>query len=143
MKISELIPDNLNANKGTKRGNKAVADSLSRYGAARSIVIDRNGRIIAGNSTTRNAAAAGIDEVIIVPSDGTKIIAVQRTDLDLDETPPSPAILSPAAQYFCASCAICSWEGSFAFNSSAFLVVVFFGFAGAFAFFKTSVIQIS
>jgi hypothetical protein len=85
VKISDLQPDKKNANRGTKRGNKAVADSLTLYGAGRSILIDRNGKIIAGNSTTRNAAAAGIDEVIIVPSDGTKIIAVQRIDLDLDD----------------------------------------------------------
>jgi 16S rRNA G966 N2-methylase RsmD len=85
LKISELSQDRRNANKGTKRGHKAVEDSLSLYGSGRSILIDRNGQIIAGNKTAANAAAAGIDEVIIVPSDGTKIIAVQRTDLDLND----------------------------------------------------------
>jgi 16S rRNA G966 N2-methylase RsmD len=84
LKISELQPDNLNANRGTKRGRKAVETSLSRYGAGRSILIDRAGRIIAGNKTIASAAAAGIEEVILVPSDGKSIIAVQRTDLDLD-----------------------------------------------------------
>lgn len=82
--LDSLIPDAKNANKGTARGNKAVEDSLSLYGAGRSILIDRNGNIIAGNKTSRNAAAAGIDEVIIVPSDGSKLIAVQRMDIDLD-----------------------------------------------------------
>jgi hypothetical protein len=86
LKISDLQHDNLNANKGTKRGRKAVVDSLSRYGAGRSILIDRNGKIIAGNQTIAVAAAAGFDEVIVVQSDGTKIIAVQRTDLDLNDT---------------------------------------------------------
>jgi DNA modification methylase len=85
MKIVELIADHRNANKGTKRGNKAVADSITRYGAGRSILIDKDGRIIAGNKTAANAAAAGIYDVIVVPSDGTKIIAVQRTDLSLDD----------------------------------------------------------
>jgi hypothetical protein len=85
MKISELSQDRRNANKGTKRGHKAVEDSLSLYGSGRSILIDRNCQIIAGNKTAANAVAAGIDEVIIVPSDGTKIIAVQRTDLDLND----------------------------------------------------------
>lgn len=85
MKISELIPDVHNANRGTRRGNKAVSDSLQRYGAGRSILIDKNGRIIAGNKTAANAAEAGLNDVIVVPSDGTKIIAVQRTDLSLDD----------------------------------------------------------
>jgi hypothetical protein len=85
MKISELQPDKKNANRGTKRGNKAVADSLTLYGAGRSILLDKAGNIIAGNSTARNAAAAGIDEVIVIPSDGTKIIAVQRIDLDIND----------------------------------------------------------
>lgn len=85
LQIADLIQDDRNANKGTKRGNKAVEDSLSRYGAGRSILIDRNGKVIAGNKTAANAAAAGIQEVIVVPSDGTKIIAVQRTDLDLSD----------------------------------------------------------
>jgi len=34
-----------------------------------------------------------------------------------------------SAQNFCASCAICSCEGSLIFSSSAFLVAVFFGLA--------------
>lgn len=84
MRIIELLPDDKNANKGRKRGMKAVEDSLKQYGAGRSILVDRNGKIIAGNKTAANAMAAGIDEVVLVPSDGTKIIAVQRTDLDLD-----------------------------------------------------------
>lgn len=85
LKISDLLPDTQNANKGTKRGNKAVADSLKLFGAGRSILVDKAGRIIAGNKTAANAAAAGLDEVILVPSDGTKIIAVQRIDLDLND----------------------------------------------------------
>jgi hypothetical protein len=36
--------------------------------------------------------AAGLQEVVIVPSDGTKIIAVQRTDLDLDTDPRAQAL---------------------------------------------------
>lgn len=84
MKLIDLIPDDRNANKGRKRGMKAVEDSLKSYGAGRSILVDKSGRIIAGNKTAANAMAAGIDEVILVESDGTKIVAVQRTDLDLD-----------------------------------------------------------
>jgi hypothetical protein len=85
LKVTDLIQDDRNANRGTKRGNAAVERSLNKYGAGRSILIDRNGKIIAGNKTAANAAAAGIDEVLVIESDGTKIIAVQRTDLDLND----------------------------------------------------------
>jgi 16S rRNA G966 N2-methylase RsmD len=84
-KISDLKPDSKNANRGTKRGHKAVQESLKRYGAGRSILIDRHGKIIAGNKTAANAAAAGIDDVLVIESDGSKIIAVKRIDLDLND----------------------------------------------------------
>jgi hypothetical protein len=86
-KLSDLKPDTRNANKGTKRGAALVRSSLEQYGAGRSILIDKNDRIIAGNKTTENAIAAGMTDVIIVDSDGTKIIAVRRTDLDLENDP--------------------------------------------------------
>ncbi len=92
MKISDLIADSRNANKGTKRGSEAVKRSLRDFGTGRSILIDSKGRIIAGNKTVANAVAAGLDEVIIVPSDGTKIVAVQRTDLDLETDPRAKAL---------------------------------------------------
>ena len=40
--------------------------------------------MIAGNKTLETAAAIGMEDVIIVPTDGTKIIAVQRLDLDIN-----------------------------------------------------------
>lgn len=83
MRLTDLKQDPRNANKGTLRGNKAVKDSLTRYGAGRSILLDKHGTIIAGNKTAANAAAAGIEDVEIIQTDGTKIIAVQRIDLDL------------------------------------------------------------
>ena len=83
MKISDLQLDTRNANKGSTRGNEAVAHSLKEFGAGRSILIDKAGRIIAGNKTAANAASAGIEDVIVVQTDGSQIIAVQRVDLDL------------------------------------------------------------
>ena len=82
--IGELEPDGRNANRGTARGQRLLEDSLRNYGAGRSILLDRHGRIIAGNKTVENAAAIGLQDVIVVESDGTKLIAVQRTDVDLD-----------------------------------------------------------
>jgi hypothetical protein len=58
-----------------------IVDSIQKEGFGRSILLDGDGNIIAGNGTHEAAAEAGIEDMIIVPSDGTKVIAVQRTDL--------------------------------------------------------------
>jgi hypothetical protein len=86
-KLSDFKPDTRNANKGTARGKRALKSSLSRLGAGRSILVDKNGTVIAGNKTLESAKAAGITDVIVVPSDGTKLVAVQRLDIDLAEDP--------------------------------------------------------
>jgi hypothetical protein len=83
-KISELIPDDKNFNKGTEYGNALIEKSFQKFGAGRSILLDKNNRIIAGNKSTENFGASGGEDVLIVESDGTKLIAVKRTDLDLD-----------------------------------------------------------
>lgn len=82
--IADLTPDARNANKGTQRGGALLEDSLRKFGAGRSILIDRNGQVIAGNKTLEGAASIGLDNVLVVQSDGTKLVAVQRTDIDLD-----------------------------------------------------------
>jgi hypothetical protein len=81
--ISDLVADDRNANKGTARGRGVIAQSLKDNGTGRSILIDRKGRIIAGNKTVENAGAIGLKDLLVVRSDGSKLIAVQRTDLDL------------------------------------------------------------
>ena len=83
-KISELIPDDKNFNKGTEYGNALIEKSFQKFGAGRSILLDKNNRIIAGNKSTENFGASGGEDVLIVESDGTKLIAVKRTDIDLD-----------------------------------------------------------
>ena len=83
-KIDELIPDDKNFNKGTEFGNSLIEKSLRKFGAGRSVLIDKNNRIIAGNKTIENASAIGLDDVIVVETDGKKIVAVKRTDIDLD-----------------------------------------------------------
>lgn len=84
VKISELTPDDKNANKGTDYGKELMDNSFKKFGAGRSILIDKNNRIIAGNKSTQQCAEIGIDNVIIVETDGKSIVAVKRTDIDLD-----------------------------------------------------------
>ena len=82
--ISDLTPDDKNFNKGSEFGASLIEKSFRKFGAGRSILIDKNNRIIAGNKSFENAMSIGIEDVQIVESDGTKIIAVKRTDIDLD-----------------------------------------------------------
>jgi DNA modification methylase len=85
--ISDLIPDDINANRGTEAGRSLVEQSLAQYGGGRSILLDKNCKIIAGNKTVEAAGKIGMDNVIIVQTDGTQIVAVQRMDLDMDADP--------------------------------------------------------
>jgi len=83
VKIKDLIFDDHNANAGTPRGRGLLENSLQKYGAGRSILLDKNNRIIAGNKTAETAGETGFDNVRIVETDGREIIAVKRMDLDL------------------------------------------------------------
>jgi len=85
--LAQLTPDVDNLNVGTERGVGMLEHSLQVLGAGRSLVIDKHGRIIAGNKTAEAAAAAGLHRVIVVPTDGTQLVAVQRLDLDLATDP--------------------------------------------------------
>ena len=80
--INDLTPDHANANRGTLRGSMMLRASIERNGAGRSVVADRNGRLIAGNKTAEAARDAGLP-VRVVQTDGSELIIVQRTDLDL------------------------------------------------------------
>ncbi len=79
---SALSLDPLNANRGTPRGRQALASSLQAYGAGRSILTDRAGRIIAGNKTWEQAQALGLP-ITVVHTKGQDLVVVQRDDLDL------------------------------------------------------------
>ena len=83
--INSLFSDHKNARKRTDQSAKLIEESVKRYGAARSIVIDEDNRILAGNGTIEGAKAAGLKNVRIIETDGTEIIAVRRTGLSEDE----------------------------------------------------------
>ena len=83
-KIQELKRDDKNFNKHTKKGMELLGKSLRQFGAGRSILIDKDNNIIAGNGIVEAAGQIGLDDVQIVETDGTKLIAVKRTDVALD-----------------------------------------------------------
>lgn len=80
--LKDLVPDPCNANSGTLRGEQLLDVSLSELGAGRSVVVDKNGIVIAGNKTLQMAIERGLD-ARVVRTDGSTLVAVRRADLDL------------------------------------------------------------
>lgn len=80
--IADLTPDPRNLNVGTERGRALLERSVRELGAGRSIVCDKNGVVIAGNKTLDVAAELGLP-IRTVETDGSELVVVQRTDLDL------------------------------------------------------------
>lgn len=85
MNIEELTQDAHNFNKGTDEGRELMQRSLKELGAGRSILIDKNGNIIAGNKTQEAAIKAGITKVRVIETTGDELVAVKRTDVDIND----------------------------------------------------------
>jgi hypothetical protein len=81
--LSSLSLDERNANRGSERGRKMLEDSLRKLGAGRSVLVDRQGRVIAGNKTVETARKLGLKEIAVIETDGDTLVAVRRQDLDL------------------------------------------------------------
>lgn len=75
--IADLRHDPQNARRHTPRNIGMIAHSLQQFGAARGIVIDEDGTVLAGNGVLEAAAQAGIENVRVIETDGTEIVAVQ------------------------------------------------------------------
>lgn len=80
-KLGDLRQDPRNARRHTERNVGMIRDALTEVGAGRSILIDEENRIIAGNGTVRAAAEAGITKVHVVDTPPDTLVAVRRTDL--------------------------------------------------------------
>lgn len=82
--IEQLKQDDHNFNKGTAAGKKLMEKSFAQFGAGRSILVDKENRIIAGNKSQLAAMGAGIKKVRVIETTGDELIAVKRTDIELD-----------------------------------------------------------
>ena len=83
--IKHLVPDPKNRRKHTPRNVGLIVDALHKVGAARSIVIDEQNEVLAGNATLEAAAEAGLTKVKVVEADGSEVVAVRRTGLSDDQ----------------------------------------------------------
>jgi len=76
--------DPKNYRKHSDRNKELINKSLQKLGAGRSVLIDSEDYLIAGNGVMEQAEALGIP-TRIVETDGTELVVVKRTDLKLDD----------------------------------------------------------
>lgn len=84
MKIDELKFDDKNFNRHTEYGMGLLEKSLRENGAGRSILIDKDNNIIAGNGIIEAAGSVGLENIKVVETTGDEIVAVKRTDISLN-----------------------------------------------------------
>ncbi len=82
--IEQLKFDDKNFNKHTEYGMGLLEKSLRENGAGRSVLVDKDDNIIAGNGIVEAAQKAGILKTRIVEVTGDELVVVKRTDLELD-----------------------------------------------------------
>lgn len=82
--IEQLKFDDKNFNKHTEYGMGLLEKSLRENGAGRSILVDKDDNIIAGNGIVEAAINAGIKKTRVVEVTGDELVVVKRTDLELD-----------------------------------------------------------
>jgi hypothetical protein len=76
----KVVPDGHNFRRHGERNKEIIRKSLAECGAGRSILIDADGGIIAGNGVFEQASGMSLP-VRVIETDGTEIVAVKRTDL--------------------------------------------------------------
>lgn len=80
----EIKYDSRNYRKHNDRNKDLIRKSLNECGAGRSIVIDNDNEIIAGNGIYEQAKELGI-KTKIIETDGSELVVVKRTDLNRED----------------------------------------------------------
>jgi ParB-like chromosome segregation protein Spo0J len=78
--ITSLTPDGANVRRRNERAKRSLTASLKQFGPARSIVLDGQDIVRAGNGTLEAAEAAGVKEVLKVRPGPGQLVAVVRDD---------------------------------------------------------------
>lgn len=76
--------DRRNYRKHDDRNKKLIRKSLEELGAGRSVVVDAENELIAGNGVYEQAEALGI-KTRVIETDGSELVVVKRTDLHTDD----------------------------------------------------------
>jgi hypothetical protein len=85
LSIHDLHYDERNARRHTPKNLQMIEDSINELGMGRSILIDEENNIIAGNGTVESAILAGKIKVKVVEATGEEIVAVRRTNLSEEQ----------------------------------------------------------
>lgn len=76
--------DKRNYRKHGKRNKELIRKSLAELGAGRSVLLDADNSLIAGNGVYEQAKKLGLP-VRVIETDGTELVAVKRTDVHEDD----------------------------------------------------------
>lgn len=82
--IKDLKFDDKNFNMHSEFGMSQLERSLRNFGAGRSILVDKDNRIIAGNGIAEAAGQIGIQKTRVVETTGDELVVVKRVDVELD-----------------------------------------------------------
>lgn len=82
--MSEIKFDLRNYRNHSDRNKELIKKSLVECGAGRSIVIDKEDNIIAGNGIYEQAQSLGL-KTKIIETDGSELVVVKRTDLATED----------------------------------------------------------
>lgn len=85
VEITSLLQDDKNANTHTESGDRLLAKSIGELGLGRSVLVDANNKLIAGNGVQRKAVEAGKRKALIVDIDGDTLLVARRSDMNLDD----------------------------------------------------------
>lgn len=83
MNIEDLKQDKRNYRKHNDRNISLIRKSVDDCGLGRSIVIDKNNEIVAGNGLV--SAISKNTPVRVIETDGSELVVVKRTDLDTND----------------------------------------------------------
>lgn len=80
----QITFDKKNYRKHSEQNKKRIRKSLTECGAGRSVLVDKDGCLIAGNGVFEQAEKMGI-KTRVVETDGTELVVVKRTDIGTDD----------------------------------------------------------
>lgn len=81
-RLQDLVADPSNRRRHTARNIAQIVASLEQTGAARSIVIDEDNVVLAGNGVREAADQAGITKLRVIEGEADELIAIRRRGLN-------------------------------------------------------------
>lgn len=81
--VDEIL-ETQDLNQHTEYGLKMIEDSINENGFGRSLLLDKNGKVVAGRAVLIAMKKAGIKKVKVVETDGNTLVAHKRIDIDID-----------------------------------------------------------